>query len=218
MTQTEIIVGGDLTPDEQSLLTDCENRIERGLSDAVDAMRIIRNCKLYRQHGTWEQYCQTRWAKPRQVINRMIQAATIEDELEQIGSQMEHESWAKHLAQLPTIEDKQTALHLAKLTAPAQKVTAEHLKSTVKVVQDLIATGHVDLADGSMTTIQAAINTETQERLARKAQHIQDKSEWEYKGFAEMPAQLQLAIEKAAAVLIDVDQGEMIKVVYYVRK
>lgn len=209
MTQTA------LTTIEQSRLELLEQQIDEGLASFIkvgQALAEIDETKLYRnQHGTFEQYCEARWNISRSRGYQLIAASKMSTIVD-----IKHESWARPLAELPTVEDKQVAVYLAKNTAPDGKVTAQHLRSTVKVLKDIKASGTVDLADGSMTAIQAAIATETDERLKRQRQHQQDNSQWERLNGFEAPA--KLAAEKLNVLLTETDQAEVIKVLIFKRK
>lgn len=75
-----------LTPEEQSLFKQCEDRIARGIAgfkEAGEALMIVREEELYReQYRTWENYCEQRWGftdgRARQLILGAKTAAEIE--------------------------------------------------------------------------------------------------------------------------------------------
>lgn len=68
-----------LTDGERLRLAELEPRIERGLRsyiEAGNALREIRDSRLYREHGTFEEYCRKRWGiGSYSVAFQLIQAA-----------------------------------------------------------------------------------------------------------------------------------------------
>jgi hypothetical protein len=165
-------------------------------------------------YKNWTAFLEGEFSYSRQHLYELMTAAPILESL----SATDYKLSAKAAVALSKFDADLRPVILRTATARYGELTESNVARVGNVVQEMATTGHVDTANGVSTPIDAALEAEDIEALKRQQQHIQERSEWEYKGFAEMPAQLQLAIEKAAAVLIDVDQGEMIKVVYYVRK
>ena len=61
MAEVEVIPAEALTEREQRELKQLEEEIEQSFVRAGRAFRIIRDSKLYRQYGTFEQYCRERF-------------------------------------------------------------------------------------------------------------------------------------------------------------
>ncbi len=185
---------------------------KNGFEQGIKSLEAIRDQRLYLvEYASFEDFCRKEFGHTRQHMNRLIAAMNTAEIVEPIGS-IDHESWARVLNELDDPEDKRTAYHIAELHG---KVTAETLKSSVKAVQDMRDTGgYVDTGNGEMTPIGAAIDIETQERLARQKQHIADNSQWERVETCELPA------GKVATKLISmgVDPAEVIKITVYKRK
>lgn len=70
-----------LSVNEASLLSDCETTVARGLATFVEvgrALATIRDGRLYRaEFGTFEEYCDQRWALSARYANQLIGAAQV---------------------------------------------------------------------------------------------------------------------------------------------
>lgn len=67
-----------LTETEQSRLRVKEHAIERSAQEANDALRVIRDERLYRAtHPTFEAYCHERWDLGRNYVNKQLAAAEV---------------------------------------------------------------------------------------------------------------------------------------------
>lgn len=91
---------------EQARLRHKERLIERGVQQVGEALRDIRDERLYREtHGTFEAYCQARWNITPQHANRQIAAAEVAEVLEPLGSTIS-ERQARELAPLRDDPDR----------------------------------------------------------------------------------------------------------------
>jgi hypothetical protein len=54
-------ISGRLTEAERAELAQLEEQVETGVRSVLAAMGIIRRRKLWREYGTWDQYCWKRW-------------------------------------------------------------------------------------------------------------------------------------------------------------
>lgn len=127
-----------LTTLETDRLTALEQTIERGLQTFVDvgtALLEIRDSRLYRQtFGTFEDYCRERWGMSRVHAFRMIEAASVANNLLPIGNILPAtESQARPLTGLP-VDLQREAWQRAVDTAPNGKITAAHVASVVEVM------------------------------------------------------------------------------------
>ena len=117
-------------------LSECEGIIERGLSTFVEvgnALLEIRDSRLYREsHATFEDYCRERWGMARQRANRLIEAATVVGNLEEISSKLPMtESHARELAAIePPL--RASVWERALETAPEGRVTAAHVREVAR--------------------------------------------------------------------------------------
>lgn len=66
-----------LSPIERSTLERCESRIEAGFDQIGTALLEIRDKRLYREYGTWQQYCDERWKKTARRIDQLIAGAAL---------------------------------------------------------------------------------------------------------------------------------------------
>jgi phage N-6-adenine-methyltransferase len=137
-----------LTVAECDRLTALEQTIERGLQTFVEvgnALLEIRDSRLYKQFGTFEDYCRERWGMQRNYANKMIAAAEVVGNLGTIVPILPvTESQARPLTALePDLQ--RIAWQRAVDTAPDGKVTAAHVASVVDsfVPLRLAAANHV---------------------------------------------------------------------------
>jgi len=133
MTQIITQVISDMTPSE---LTQAESVIDRGMHTFVEvgnALLQIRAARGYRLAGcdTFEVYCRERWGMSKTSANRLIQSASVIENLTPIGVILPlTESQARPLAQLESSQQI-VAWQRAVETAPHGKVTAAHVQSVV---------------------------------------------------------------------------------------
>jgi hypothetical protein len=134
MTAIEQVITTELTSGEQQLFEQHEEIIERGLQTfyAVGyALADIRDQRLYRaEYKTFEDYCQQRWNMSKSNANRLVQAASIVDNLAPIGVKPQNEAQVRPLAKLETAEDQQDAWKEA--------VERSNGKPTAKVVGEVV--------------------------------------------------------------------------------
>lgn len=106
---TDTILHPTLTAQERSNLEKLESRIGQGFTGAFEALREIRDRKLYREFGTWERYCQTRWKKSARRMRHLLAAMRVVGILrQQMNGKAEHhvplpsnESQVRPLVSLP---------------------------------------------------------------------------------------------------------------------
>ena len=124
----------ELSPREASELEQCEAVIARGLDTFVEvgtALLKIRASKLYRlSHETFEEYCRERWGMSRIHAHRLIDAASVAEDLLPTGNTPATERQARPLAPFGP-DHRRQAWTRAVATAPNGKVTAEHVKATI---------------------------------------------------------------------------------------
>lgn len=148
----------ELTASEQVRLYQLESAIDAGLRTFVDvgnALLEIRDGRLYRlSHGNFEDYCRERWGMSRIHAHRLIDAATVADNLLPIGNIPTTESQARPLTVLEPAQQRE-AWQRAIETAPNGKPTAAHVESVVRG----FCSSPVDADDGddTVTTERVAI-------------------------------------------------------------
>lgn len=172
-----------LNGDERVELADCESVIERGLETFVEvgqALLRIRDNRLYRESGTFEEYCQERWQMERRHAYRLMDAASVVENVSNwTQTAPANEAQARPLTELEP-EAQRLAWEIVKETAPEGKVTAAHVKSVVTVLKEVLITGAIDDGEGMSISIQeatsthvkAAVTEETYERMRRHEAHI----------------------------------------------
>jgi len=128
---------------EAAVLADQEAIIAQGLKTfyAVGtALLTIRDQRLYRQdHSTFEEYCAARWNIARRMAYRLMDAATVVDDVSNwtqtdTSTNVElpqNEAQARPLATLPP-DQRAAAWQTAVETAPEGRVTAAHVTATVR--------------------------------------------------------------------------------------
>jgi hypothetical protein len=120
-----------------------EARIERGLQTFVEvgnALMEIREHKLYRSFGTFEEYCQKRWGWTRQRAYQLVGAAQVANNL----SNHVDDKMSNKFDKLPTNDGQvlplipltpsaqQAAWQEAVETAPNGKVTGSHVAAVAE--------------------------------------------------------------------------------------
>ncbi len=129
---------GPLRKDEQRELAKHEKVIEHGMKTFVDVGRALlairdNERKLYREHGTFEKYCNERWGFSRIHAHRLISAAKVTEALP-MGNKPTGERQARELARLP---DDQQAECWQDYTEECEqedvKPTAKGLREKVEV-------------------------------------------------------------------------------------
>lgn len=167
-----------LTLTESSALADHERVIEQGLSNFIavgNALLAIREGRLYRVgYATFDSYLLLKWGISRQQAGRLISASVVGTDLSPIGS-VPNENVARELGRIKDDDLRRTVWTAAAGTFGADNVTATIVKATKTVIETAeITSGHVDVSDGRMTPLAAAITAETNEIIQRQRQHIID--------------------------------------------
>ena len=124
-----------LTSNERTQLEECEAVIERGLNTFVDvgnALAEVRDDKLYREYGTFEEYCRDRWGISRPRAYQFIEAAeTVGFLSTMVDTPPTSERQARPLTRLSP-DAQAAAWQEAVETAPNGKVTAAHVAEVVE--------------------------------------------------------------------------------------
>src|SRR4030042_4000215 len=91
-----------LSESEKADLARCESDVQKGLYMAWCGIREIHDRKLYREHGTFDDYCQKRWSFSERRGRQLIAAAKLVEEIGTSGSDFElNERAARVLLQVP---------------------------------------------------------------------------------------------------------------------
>lgn len=123
---------------EQARLHHKERLIERGVQQVGEALRDIRNERLYREtHGTFEAYCEQRWGISPRHANRQIAAAEVADAMGPIGPNLS-ESQARELAPLRDDPDRLREVWEQANEATGGNVTAAAIRAARTPEADLI--------------------------------------------------------------------------------
>lgn len=124
----------DLSRLEATELERHEAVIGRGLDTFIEvgtALMAIRDDRLYRvSHRAFEDYCRERWGISRVHAHRLIESASIVNNLLPIGNTPQTESQARPLARLEP-EQQRAAWEDAVASAPNGKPTARHVEDAV---------------------------------------------------------------------------------------
>lgn len=125
----------NLDKQERDRLQELESTIKKNLRAFYEvgrALSEIRDSRLYREtHKTFEKYCQDRWDMKKAHAYRMIEAASVQENLSPIGDKLPiSESQARPLTRLEPNQQAQ-AWQKAIKKAPDGKVTARHVQEAV---------------------------------------------------------------------------------------
>lgn len=66
-----------LSPIERATLERCESQISAGFDQIGAALQEIREKRLYREYGTWQQYCDDRWKKTARRVDQLIAGSAL---------------------------------------------------------------------------------------------------------------------------------------------
>lgn len=147
------------------------NRLEDAIQDGAlqmwRALRDLRDRRLYRRDfPSFEAYLRERWDISRSRGYQITAAADLVDAVAGSGVTIPNERVARSL--LAVNPDRRLPVLLSAHSASGGRLTSGYIKSADKVVQDIQTTGHVDVGDGEMRAVDAAINLEEYERLHRQ--------------------------------------------------
>jgi hypothetical protein len=107
---------------EARTLEELETIVSRSFIDAGNALREIRDRRLYRGHATFEEYCQKRWGWNRDYANKQIRAAGVVQNLDSIVSKPQNEAQARELARLPAEQQREVAATIDFTTTTAAEI------------------------------------------------------------------------------------------------
>jgi len=161
-----------------STLADYEQQIEQSFDRIGQALAAIRDGDLYREAGytSFAEYIKIRWARSDSWARQLISAGIVQDRLATEGVQLLN---ARHARALVEFDDDLQAViaraAYAKADAEERPATASDIKTMGIVISDLATTGHVDIGNGEMSAVDAAIVNEDFERIMRQRQHMTGK-------------------------------------------
>jgi hypothetical protein len=133
-------MGNELTITEQQELNQYEGIIEQGLETFVDvgsALLAIREKKLYRQHGTFEEYCKKRWRFGSRYARHLISAAETITNIKTGTMVPVLPKSERQIRPLTSLEPDQQrdAWRRAVETAPGGEITGKHVQSVVDEIK-----------------------------------------------------------------------------------
>jgi hypothetical protein len=127
-----------LTIHENQKLNALENTIARGLKFYIEvgqALLAIRDDGLYRQYGTFEDYCEKRWNMSRHYAYRILKANDVAETLLTNGQQPPiNERQARELSELPR-EQIAPVWESIVSNPPANGITAAYIREVVEETQ-----------------------------------------------------------------------------------
>lgn len=177
----EIIdVPSKLTAHERHTKARCDLLIQAGKKHFLRTCRALaryNRLRLYREdYPSFEQYVKAELGLSRGRAYQLIAAGLLSTQVD-----IQNEKQARELIQLPE-PVRPLAWELAKdwasEAAPGKDIPVRFIKAAVSVVVTAIETGgYVDLGNGDMTAIDAALTQEAHELMQRQRQHIKDSED-----------------------------------------
>lgn len=170
-----------LTEEEENLRRRLEDRIEKRLGGIFDDLMEIQRRRLWRStHGSFENYCRTRWNFGKSRGYQIAAAGQVMTLLLEAGETVvpQNERQARELiASGLQPEDQAILWKFVKETAPNGKISSSHIKSVVGYVREMIVTGGaVDDGSGEMShiseVVKAGITEDVYERFQRQLTHL----------------------------------------------
>lgn len=131
-------IHADLAQPDDERLADLEGVIDRARVDAGEALREIRDSRLYRTRGfaTFEDYCRERWGMSRHNANRKIGASEILAELVPTGT-IDSPPPERHLRELAPLRDAPDQLREAWSEAH-ERADESGARVTAKLVREVV--------------------------------------------------------------------------------
>lgn len=128
----------ELTIVKRSKLAECEAVIEHGLGTFLEvgqALLNIRDQELYKEYGTFENYCRERWNISRYHAYHLMYAVEVTENLLSSGQQAPlSERETRPLQSLSPVQQRE-AWQLAVESAANGKVTSRHVEAAVKAIR-----------------------------------------------------------------------------------
>ena len=165
---------------EQAELAERESRIATGLEtfqQVGNDLLAIRDKKLYllTEYATWDAYLAGKWNITRSYASRLMSAANTATALPN-GNLIKNEYQARILAEYdPTLRSTIALIATARANTEQREVTATDFRVAGEVVSTAAVTGGVDLGDGTITPLDAALTQEQVEIVVRQHGHIRGK-------------------------------------------
>lgn len=129
-----------LSESELERLEACESVIESGLREFIEvgsALLEIRETGLYREYGTFEQYCSRRWGFARRRAYQLMEAACVVNQIRDSGlSPPENERQVRPLADLPP-EERVEAWGDVIEKAKGDRISGRFVEDVIAERQDL---------------------------------------------------------------------------------
>lgn len=133
----------ELTTTERSELQQLETVIEHGLQtfyEVGQALLDIKERELYKEFGTFEDYCERRWGLNARYLRRIRAATEIRQNIIEsgpIGPLPETEGQTRPLSQLTEPEQQVAAWQIAVESAANGRITSRHVEAAVKAVKQV---------------------------------------------------------------------------------
>jgi hypothetical protein len=197
-----------------------ETVIAGGLQSFIEvgmAFYRIREQRLYRTYGTFDDYCQQRWGFTDSRARQLILGATTAQHVETVTTvTLPNEHCARALRTFPA--DLQPAIaQIASAEAGAfgKPLTAGMIARVGAVIQQAARTGAVDVS-GDATPLTAALTDEAYEAMMRQRVHIEQSTGGadgkKLKKVAECEARYDFG---ADGLIFDLDAPDLVQGKYY---
>lgn len=164
-----------LTHEEKQRLSVLESRVGAGFIEIGQALKEIRNSRLYREsHNTWSEYVQTRWSFTASWANMLIKRAATSEMIQLKTDIQLNATQAGFVEKVDGAENQITVVRLADAGARLEGVSLQmrHLKAAVNTLRDAFTTGAVDVgSDESVPALAGAVVVDALETAKRRQQH-----------------------------------------------
>ncbi len=151
-----------LTESESRRLGQIEEKIERNRSEVISDFSEIRDKRLYRNYGTFEEYCDRRWGYRRNYVTKLIRVSNVVKNIENLGTMVpkaQTERVARPLTRLPASEQSaawteavQTARQTTELRNP--RISSSKLAAITPTARQVAAVVDKRIQTKAFTVIQ----------------------------------------------------------------
>lgn len=170
---TTTIAPDVLTDHDKTLLSQYEQQIATGFILVGNALKGIRELRLYREHGTWDAYCNYRWQYSANRADQIIAATRTADFIQMAtGIPLENERQVRALNSVEVLMRPQVVQTAKAYADSVGKPLSEGMIRRTAQVYKQAKSGYVDYGSGESNAVIAALTVSEFEAVQRQHEHL----------------------------------------------